>query len=216
MSSLQRLFERFRRSPRTERESEAPDDRSRWLIAGLGNPGGQYATSRHNLGFMTVDRIASQCAVQLSERKFKAIYALAGIAGHPVVLVKPQGYYNASGESVGALVGYYHVAVEKLIVIHDDLDLEAGRLQLKRGGGDAGNRGIRSIIESLGGADFVRVRIGIGHGPAGHAPNDHVLRPMTPEEIESFGPSLDRAAEAVRTIVAGSLEQAMNRFNVRE
>ncbi len=213
MSPIGRLFRHFRSS----KAAEPPPERAsavEWVVAGLGNPGEQYHRSRHNLGFMSVDRLATAHHVDFSRRRFKANCASADIGGRSVMLVKPETFYNLSGESLAAILGYFKVPPEQLIVVHDDLDLEAGRLRLKRGGGDAGNRGVRSIAEQLG-PEFIRIRIGIGRPPDESESKDFVLRPMTRGELASFEPVVARAAEAVETVMAEDLDRAMGRYNQR-
>ncbi len=211
MSPITRLFRRFRRGAIAGEPSKGPSAVD-WMVVGLGNPGEQYRRSRHNLGYMVLDRLAARHHVELSRHRFKAAYATAEIGEHTGLLVKPEGFYNLSGETVSSMLGYYKVPVERLIVLHDDLDLEAGRLRIKRGGGDAGNRGIRSIAAKTG-VDFIRVRIGIGRPPDEGESKDFVLRPMTRSELAYYDPVIDRAADAVETVMAENLERAMGRFN---
>ncbi len=226
MAAIKRLFGNFRSSRAKKSDSEARS-KIEWVVAGLGNPGEEYSRSRHNLGFMTVDRIAKTKGVELGRRRFKGVTAEIVLAEKPVILVKPQTFYNLSGECVSDLLGYFKIAPQQLIVVHDELDLEAGRLRIKQGGGDAGNRGVRSIAESLGTADFIRVRIGIGR-PAGFTVEmepgrqpkteenkDYLLRPMTAAERQALAPILERAASAVEAIAERGLEAAMNRYNQR-
>ena len=226
MAAIKRLFGNFRSSRAKRSESEARS-KIEWVVAGLGNPGEEYSRSRHNLGFMTVDRIAKTKGVELGRRRFKGVTAELTLAEKPAILVKPQTFYNLSGECVSDLVGYFKIAPQQLIVVHDELDLEAGRLRIKQGGGDAGNRGVRSIAESLGTTDFIRVRIGIGR-PAGFTVEmepgrqpkteenkDYLLRPMTAAERQALAPILERAASAVEAIAERGLEAAMNRYNQR-
>jgi PTH1 family peptidyl-tRNA hydrolase len=226
MAAIKRLFGNFRASRSKKSDSEARSS-IQWVVAGLGNPGEEYSRSRHNSGFMTIDRIAKAKGVELSRRRFKGVTAEITLAEKPAILVKPQTFYNLSGECISDLLGYFKIAPQQLIVVHDELDLEAGRLQLKRGGGDAGNRGVRSIAESLGTTDFIRVRIGIGRPPGfttemepGRQPKteenkDYLLRPMTAAERQALAPILDRAASALEAIAADGLEAAMNRYNQR-
>jgi PTH1 family peptidyl-tRNA hydrolase len=226
MAAIKRLFGNFRSSRAKKSDSEARSA-IEWVVTGLGNPGEEYARSRHNSGFMTIDRIAKAKGVELGRRRFKGVTAETTLAEKPALLVKPQTFYNLSGECVSALLGYFKIPPNHLIVLHDELDLEAGRLRIKQGGGDAGNRGVRSIAESLGTTDFVRVRIGIGRPPGftvemepGRQPKteenkDYLLRPMTAAERDALAPILERAASAVEAIAANGLEAAMNRYNQR-
>ena len=220
MAALKRLFGAFRSSRESSKKSEAEARSSiEWVVAGLGNPGDEYARSRHNAGFRTIDRIAKKNGVALNRKKFKGLIADVTLAGKPTILVKPQTFYNLSGECVADLLGYFKIPPDHLIVVHDELDIEAGRLLIKQGGGDAGNRGVRSIAEVLGATDFIRVRIGIGR-PADPGENkednkDYLLRPMTSAEREALESILDRAASAVEALAESGLERAMNRYNQR-
>jgi peptidyl-tRNA hydrolase, PTH1 family len=228
MAAIKRLFGSFRSSRAKKSDSDSHPS-IHWVVAGLGNPGDQYSRSRHNLGFMTVDRIAKAKGVDFGRRKFKGVTAEITLAAKPALLVKPQTFYNLSGECIADLLGYFKIAPQNLIVVHDELDLEAGRLRIKQGGGDAGNRGVRSIAESLGTTDFIRVRIGIGRPPGftdeiemepGRQPKteenkDYLLRPMTAAERQALAPLLERAASAAEAVAALGLEAAMNRYNQR-
>jgi peptidyl-tRNA hydrolase, PTH1 family len=216
VTRLARLFGKFRLSHDREREMWSSNGAEvRWVVVGLGNPGTQYHRSRHNVGFAVIDRIAAARGVEVTRRKFKGLYAETRLGNEPAILLKPQTFYNLSGESVAAVLGYFKVPIEQLIVVHDDLDLVAGQLRIKRGGGDAGNLGVRSIAETLGSPDFIRVRIGIGHPVGEEDSKAYVLKLMNSAELEAFEQVIERAAEAVEAIVAESLERAMNRYNQR-
>lgn len=218
MGRLGQMFSRFR-SARAGSESPAEKPgqlrEMRWVVAGLGNPGDQYHRSGHNIGFMVIERLAERCGAKLDRRKFKGIFGEARIGADPVILVKPQTYYNLSGECIGAILGYYKIPAERLIVVHDEIDLEPRQLRLKRGGGDAGNRGVRSIAATLGTTDFVRVRVGIGRPAPGAEARDHVLQTLGRAELEAFKASIARAAEAVEAVITSGLERAMNLYNQR-
>ena len=216
MGRLGQMFSRFR-SARAGSESppQEPEElrEMRWVVAGLGNPGDQYHRSGHNIGFMVIDRLAEKCGARLDRRKFKGIFGEARVGPESAILVKPQTYYNLSGECVAAILGYYKIPAERLIVVHDEIDLEPRQLRLKRGGGDAGNRGVRSIAAVLGTPEFVRVRVGIGRPAPGLEAKDHVLHKMGRTELEAFTASIARAAEAVEAVITGGLERAMNLYN---
>ena len=227
MAAIRRLFGSFRSARAKKSDAEARPS-IQWVVAGLGNPGDQYSRSRHNAGFMTVDRIAKAKGVEFGRRRFKGVTAEIVLAEMPALLIKPQTFYNLSGECVSDLLGYFKIAPERLIVVHDELDLEPGRLQIKPGGGDAGNRGVRSIAEALGTADFVRIRIGIGRPPgysdeieAGRSAKteenkDYLLRPMTAAERQALAPQLERAVNAIEAVASLGLAAAMNRYNRRD
>ncbi|HVN27430.1 MAG TPA: aminoacyl-tRNA hydrolase [Candidatus Binataceae bacterium] len=216
--SLKNLFGGFRRAPKEKIEDAGASDshgETRWVIAGLGNPGEDYAGSRHNAGFRVMDQIAKNKHARFDRRKFKGELAEAELAGARVLLVKPQTYYNGSGECVAAILGYYKVPPSRLIVVHDELDLQVGRLRLKQGGSDAGNRGVRSVEQSLGTPDFIRVRVGVSRPPGERESKDYLLERMSTEARASLAGSIERAAEAVEAIIADGLERAMGRFNQR-
>lgn len=185
------------------------------MVAGLGNPGQKYRHARHNVGFMVLERIAATRQTSVALRKFRGLYGEVGFGDQSAILIEPQTYYNLSGESVAQLVAYFGVPPERLIVVHDELDLEAGRIRIKLGGGDAGNRGVRSVIEALGTSEFIRVRVGIGHPQGARDTTDYILEPMSAEELALLESNVARAAEAVEAVVMEGLAPAMNRYNQR-
>jgi peptidyl-tRNA hydrolase, PTH1 family len=216
--SLKNLFGGFRRVPKEKSEEASqpePQVETRWVVAGLGNPGEDYAHSRHNVGFAVMDRLAKSKHAKFDRRKFKGLVAEAELGGARALLVKPQTYYNGSGECVAAILGYYKVPPSRLIVVHDELDLVVGRLQLKQGGSDAGNRGVRSIDQALGTPNFIRIRIGLNRPPGERESKDYLLESMSAQARADLEDSLQRAAEAVEAIIAEGLERAMQRFNQR-
>ncbi|MGH8011782.1 MAG: aminoacyl-tRNA hydrolase [Candidatus Binataceae bacterium] len=213
MSRIANLFGKFR--PRSQEENPPAHGAIQWVIAGLGNPGEQYRRSRHNLGFMAVRRLAAAHNTELSRRKFNALYGELRISGAAALLMMPQAFYNRSGESAASMLGYFKIDAARLIVVHDEMDLSEGQLRVKRGGGDAGNRGVRSIIEALGTPDFIRVRIGVSHAAGDQDGINHVLKPLDKDEMARFEPLLDRASEAVLAIMRDGLERAMNIYNQR-
>lgn len=183
------------------------------LIVGLGNPEGEYAGTRHNVGFEVADALAERAGARFSDKKFKARVARVQIAGESCVLLKPQTYMNLSGESVGPAAGFFKLKTEDLIVIHDDLDLPLGRVKLKKGGGHGGHNGLRSLKQHLPDDGFVRVRIGIGRPPPRWDPADYVLARFTREEREVADRVVDEAAKAVESILRVGLGKAMNLTN---
>ena len=185
-------------------------------IVGLGNPGKQYEATRHNAGFMVVDRLAGEYSVGLQERKFPASWGSALIEGHKVVLFKPTTYMNRSGEAVGEMVRYFGIPVTQMLVIHDDLDLLCGRIRIARGGGAGGHRGIVSLIQHLGRQDFPRLKLGIGRPLHREPVETYVLKSPYPEEEQVFEEMISRGTEAARVVLASGLTAAMNRFNQRD
>lgn len=185
----------------------------RWLVVGLGNPGGRYADSRHNVGFRVAELLATEAGLSWrGAPRLNADTAVGTLAGAAAVLLKPLTFMNLSGQSVVAAAHFYRVELTQLVALHDDIDLPLGRLRVKRGGGDGGHRGIRSMIELLGAGDFVRVRIGVGR-PRGSAVVDHVLGGFAPADRPLLERSLQRAAEATALVIREGLTAAMNRHN---
>lgn len=183
------------------------------LVVGLGNPGKKYERARHNLGFMIIDQIARQNQVAIKE---KLCDALVGEWSNPeqrVVLVKPQIYMNRSGESVRALLSHFGSAPEDLIVIYDDLDLPFGRIRIRPTGGAGGHRGVLSIMESLAGGQFYRVRVGIGRPPDGVDAVDFVLEDFTLPEVDQLSELISRASEAVVSLLREGGRRAMEQYN---
>ncbi len=184
-----------------------------YLVVGLGNPGIQYAHTRHNMGFQVVDRLAARVGVRGWAEAALAHVAEAAIEGRPVVLAKPQTYMNRSGASVARLVERHRVPLERLIVVHDDLDLPFGVLRIRTRGGHGGHNGLRSILQALGAGEFLRVKVGIGR-PAGKGDVvDYVLGPFAPDEAAELPAVVERAADAVTHIVLEGPIKAMNRFH---
>ncbi|MCS7323830.1 MAG: aminoacyl-tRNA hydrolase [Thermoflexales bacterium] len=183
------------------------------LIVGLGNPGREYANHRHNVGFMVLDALAAKHNLRFSKMMFKGLIAGGQIAERKVLLVKPMTFMNLSGECVGALVRFYKLPSQHVLVIYDDLDLLPGQLRLRGKGGAGGHNGMRSIIAQLGTEDFPRLRVGIGRPPGRMAPRDYVLQDFTPAERALLREALDRAAEAVRLWLVEGLDRAMNWVN---
>jgi PTH1 family peptidyl-tRNA hydrolase len=184
-----------------------------FVVAGLGNPGAKYAGNRHNVGFMVADRLAARWGGGAFREKFGGDHLKTAARGTEVVLLKPMTYMNLSGDSVQKALAFYKVTPDSLIVVHDELDLPFADVRIKKGGGAGGHNGIKSVLERLGGADFIRVRIGIGR-PRGSGAS-YVLNDFDASERTELGALLDKAADAVESVVADGLSKAMNRVNVR-
>jgi PTH1 family peptidyl-tRNA hydrolase len=188
------------------------------LVVGLGNPGPAYRGNRHNVGFLVADVLAGRIGGRFSKHKARAD-VVEGRLGPPpaprVVLAEPRSYMNESGGPVAGLCSFYKIPVEQLVVVHDELDLPYGSLRLKRGGGDNGHNGLRSITRSLGSREYLRVRFGIGRPPGRMDPADYVLRDFTAAERKDLDFHVDRAADAVEALVRDGLESAQNLYNVQ-
>jgi PTH1 family peptidyl-tRNA hydrolase len=186
------------------------------LVVGLGNPGNEYEATRHNVGFRVADLLADRARSSFSEKKWKARLARTRIAGSDAQIMKPETYMNLSGEAVGPALGFYKLPTSELVVVHDELDLEPGRVKLKKGGGHGGHNGLRSLIQHLPDAEFVRVRIGIGRPPPGRDSADYVLSRVSKDERELMDRAIEDAADAVESIVKDGLPRAMSRWNAKE
>ena len=189
-----------------------------WLVVGLGNPGPDYAHHRHNAGAMVAQELTRRAGGRMRAHRAGAQVCQArlggvGAAGVPVVIAVPSAYMNTSGPPVAALARFYHVSPQRLAVVHDDLDLPFGVVRLKRGGGEGGHNGLRSVSRALGSRDYLRVRVGIGRPPGRMDPADFVLRAFGPGEQAELGWIIDRAADAVETLVTAGLETAQLRFH---
>ncbi|HBI14319.1 MAG TPA: aminoacyl-tRNA hydrolase [Desulfobulbaceae bacterium] len=188
------------------------------MIVGLGNPGSQYETTRHNAGFLALDYFAGQEGLAISSSRFHGLYGTARLAGRSVLLLKPQNFMNRSGECVAGFVQYFNVAPADILVVHDDLDLAPGRLKIADGGGAGGHNGIRSLLVSLGTDEFARLKIGIGHPrdleETRHMPVErYVLASMPAADRDLFQDNLPRIAEGLRCFLEKGVAAAMNMVN---
>ena len=200
------LFSKFRK--------QEPAGPVEWLIVGRGNPGAKYLRTRHNSGWLTIDNLAAKLGVEVTRSKFKSLTAPAEISGKKCLLMKPMTMMNLSGEAVVEAMSFYKLPIERVLVICDDISLDVGKLRIRRKGSDGGQKGLRSIIYLTGSDDFTRIKIGVGAKP--HPDYDlaaWVTSEFTDKEkpivFEAFG----KAAEAVKLIVAGETDKAMNLYN---
>jgi peptidyl-tRNA hydrolase, PTH1 family len=184
-----------------------------WLIVGLGNPGRKFKFTRHNIGFRVIDQLSKELSVPLDKKRMMALWGKGSWDEQKVVLAKPQTFMNLSGEAVVKLKNFFRIETDKVIIIHDDLDLDFGQIRIRNKGGDAGNKGVKSIIESLGESEFIRVRLGISRPEKKGEGRDYVLADFDELEMKNVNIFLDQAKEAVKTIISESTLQAMNRFN---
>ena len=186
-----------------------------YLIFGLGNPGRRYQFTRHNIGFMVLEKIATQWEVELKQKSFDALWNSGKVAGLNVLLAMPQTYMNLSGNAVRKLLAYFKADVNNLIVIHDDLDLPFGTVRLKTGGGNAGHKGLKSIITCLGSADFMRVRLGIGKPSDKSRIEDYVLERFESKEASELQQIIQLAADAAADIVISGMQTAMAKYHTK-
>jgi peptidyl-tRNA hydrolase, PTH1 family len=191
-----------------------------FLIVGLGNPGREYRETRHNIGFLLLDRLALKLNTRLRRLQSRALvasvpYSLnrAEPGGRKIVLAKPQTFMNLSGQSVRGLIRFYKLPLTNLLIVHDDLDLPTGTIRIRPDGGSAGQKGIASILERLGTDEFARLRLGIGRPPGQMQAPDYVLQEFSNPEKTIVSETLDRAVEAVLTFITEGLDAAMNKYN---
>src|SRR3954468_18889718 len=184
-----------------------------WLVVGLGNPGPNYAGTRHNVGAMVVDVLADRVRGRFKSHRARADVVETRFGDQRVVLAKPRSYMNESGGPVVGLRDFFKLPEEQIVAVHDELDLDFGMIRLKLGGGDNGHNGLKSLRRSLGSGEFHRVRVGIGRPPGRQDPADWVLRDFSAAERKELDLHLERAADAVETLVVDGLEKAQNTYN---
>ena len=184
-----------------------------FLIVGLGNPGREYRQTRHNIGFMLLDRLAVKLDARFSRLQTRALVATAFHSENKLILAKPQTFMNLSGHSVQGLLHFYKIPLTNLMVVHDDLDLPLGTIRIRPDGGSAGQKGMASIQERLGTDEFARIRLGIGRPPGQMQAPDYVLQDFSQMELDLVGQTLDRAVDATLEFVLTGLDTAMNKYN---
>jgi len=185
------------------------------LVLGLGNPGSDYAGTRHNLGFMVVAELAGRLGVSLTRRGLSSLWGQGRMAGRKVILAQPQTYMNNSGQAAMSIMSYFDLPPERLVVVHDDLDLEPGRLKVTTKGGAGGHKGVASLLAHLGGDQFLRLRVGIGRPRHAETVEDYVLSGFYADQREVFQEAVKEAADCLEVIVALGATAAMNQFHAR-
>ncbi|MBT3217674.1 MAG: aminoacyl-tRNA hydrolase [Proteobacteria bacterium] len=185
------------------------------LVVGLGNPGPRYVDTRHNAGFLVIDRLGSRWNASCDKSMFGALVDKALVNSCSAVLAKPQKFMNRSGHPVSSVRGYYKIEVSDIVVVHDDVDLPLGRIKVKSGGGHGGHKGVRDITQQLGNSEFVRIRFGVSRPPEGWDTADYVLQKWNDDDSELLGGAIERAADAVEAVLRAGVKQAMNDFNSR-
>ncbi|MGB5937199.1 MAG: aminoacyl-tRNA hydrolase [Ornithinimicrobium sp.] len=193
-----------------------------WLIVGLGNPGGKYAAHRHNVGAMSLAVLAAEAGAQLKAHKTRSSLAQVrigvlpgGMPGPPAILVQPQTYMNLSGGPVASAASFFSIPIERIVVLHDELDIDFGTVRLKRGGGEGGHNGLRSITSALGTREYARIRLGVGRPPGRQDPADYVLSNFPARDSEEVALLVADGADAAQSLVHDGLEVAQQRFHSR-
>lgn len=184
-----------------------------YLIIGLGNPEEEYAKTRHNMGFDTINKLANEYGIEVNKTKFNSIYGCGIINNEKVILVKPQTYMNLSGQAVQRFVNFYKVSAEKIIVIYDDMDIEKGIIKIRKKGGPGGHNGMKSVIEELGTQNFSRIRVGIGKPIHKNDMINYVLGNILDEEYNILSQGVEKAESAIKEIVKNGIDIAMNKYN---
>lgn len=196
------------------KEKPAPAGKPEYIIAGLGNPGEKYQGTRHNAGFMTLDKLAEKCGVQIKKIRFKALTEIAAVGGVPCLLMKPTTFMNNSGEAVVEAMNFYKIPAENVIICYDDISLEPSHIRIRRKGSDGGHNGIKSVIYLTGFDTFPRVKIGVGAKPhKDYNLADWVLSRFSEEEMKLMGEGTDKAVFSLELMVQGKTDEAMNKFN---
>ncbi|MCK5429784.1 MAG: aminoacyl-tRNA hydrolase [Anaerolineales bacterium] len=196
--------------------TKLPLEDSRFLIVGLGNPGRQYKGNRHNVGFMLADRLAERLGVAFSRMESRALVTKTNYLGKRLILAKPQTYMNLSGQAVAALVRFYKIPLDHLLIAYDDVDLPLGTIRIRPMGGSGGQKGMKSTIERLSTEEFPRIRLGVDRPPGSMEAAAYVLKDFSKDEAEMVHHIIDRASDAVLVFIAEGLEAAMNKYNSKD
>ena len=184
-----------------------------YLIVGLGNPEEEYSKTRHNMGFNAINKIAEQYGLKINKNKFQGLYESAIIEGQKVILIKPQTYMNLSGECVKQFVDFYKIQKEEILVIYDDMDIEPGKIKIRKKGGPGGHNGMKSIIKMLGTEELSRIRVGIGRPEHNGDEINYVIGAIPEEEIPKLNEGVENAKEAVIEVLKNGIDSAMNKLN---
>lgn len=182
-------------------------------MAGLGNPGKKYADTRHNVGFMVVDELARSYNLSFQSSRFDAEIAKGDIEGRKVIIAKPLSFMNLSGHPIHGIADYFRITSEDMLIVYDDIDLAFGRIQLRQKGGHGGHKGVKSIMETFGGDSFIRLRVGVGRPKISQTAADYVLGEFSKEEKSVLHQIIDRAKDAVVTVLCKGAQIGMNEFN---
>ncbi len=190
--------------------------KNRYLVVGLGNPGKQFSGNRHNLGKMIVTGLSKESKVPLTAKHPKAELAEVVVDDKEAIIATVNDYMNLSGFGVSALVNYLDIDLSRLVIVHDDIDLDLGEIRIKKGGGTGGHNGLRSIVDVLGSEDFLRIRLGVGRPPAKRDPADYVLSDFSVVQFSELEFVLQDAIDAIKVIITDGVDEAMNRYNIKK
>lgn len=205
------IFDKFRQ---ISKEENLPSGKVEYIIAGLGNPGLQYEGTRHNAGFMVMDKLGEKLGFDIKKMKFKSLCADVSVGGKHCVVLKPTTYMNNSGQAIAEAMNFYKLDIDHIIIVYDDISLEPGRLRIRRKGSDGGHNGIKSIIHLTGEDTFPRIKMGVGKKPhPKYDLADWVLGHFSDEDKEKMNKAAENACEALELMVSGKTDEAMNKFN---
>lgn len=205
------IFDKFRQ---ISKEENLPSGKVEYIIAGLGNPGLQYEGTRHNAGFMVMDKLGEKLGFDIKKMKFKSLCADVSVGGKHCVVLKPTTYMNNSGQAIADAMSFYKLDIDHVIIVYDDISLEPGRLRIRRKGSDGGHNGIKSIIHLTGEDTFPRIKMGVGKKPhPKYDLADWVLGHFSDEDKEKMDKAAENACEALELMVSGKTDEAMNKFN---
>ena len=208
MANIFDLFKKIESSP------ASPTGNVSYIVAGLGNPGAQYEKTRHNAGFMAIDHLATKCSVKIDRAKFHSLVAEVNVAGKRVLLMKPQTYMNSSGTSIAEAASFYKIKPECVIVLHDEISFEPGKMRIRRKGSAGGHNGLKSIIEHLGSDGFPRIKIGVGQKPnPEYDLVDWVLGKFSESDIQALNERFPDIVSSIELIVSGKIDDAMCKFS---
>lgn len=184
-----------------------------YLIVGLGNPENEYANTRHNMGFNVINKICRKNNIEITKSKFKGLYETGVIEGKKVILLKPQTFMNSSGESIKEIVEFYNIEPKEIIIIYDDIDVEQGKIKIRKQGGPGSHNGMKSVIKELGTTEFTRIRVGIGKPIYKNDMINYVIGKVPKEEQEILAKGVEKATEALEEILKNNIDIAMNKYN---
>lgn len=186
-----------------------------YLIVGLGNPEEEYARTRHNMGFCTINKVAKELNIEINKTKFNALYGTGTINGQKIILVKPQTYMNLSGEAVKAFIDFYKIELENVVVIYDDVDVEKGTIKIRKKGSPGSHNGMKSVTDLLQTGEFTRIRVGIGKPEFSNDMINYVIGKINEEEQEKLEPGIIKAKDAVIELLKNGVDSAMNKYNTK-
>jgi len=210
---MKKNLKKKKKQAKIDNSQKAKEKEQMYLIVGLGNPEKDYSNTRHNMGFDAINKIAEQYEIEITRNKFKGLYGTGNIEGEKVILLKPQTFMNLSGESIKKIIQFYKIESEQIIIIYDDIDIEPGKIKIRKTGGPGTHNGLKSVVHELNTQNFKRIRIGIGMPEEKENLIEYVIGAIPEEEKEKLEKGIVSAKEAVVEIIKNGIDKAMNKFN---